>query len=250
MKSERKNLLVPIVTFSAGAVGVLLRALLYLTGLDEKGLMSNSHPLHMLCWVLAVGVAVFLGVSIRKLDGTDRYEDNFPAGSQNMMGIILAPIWFLTSAFSTLDHISDRIDVVWTVLSFAAVPCLLYTGWCRMKGKHPSFIFHTVVCVFFAIDMVCRYRTWSGNPHLPDYSFQIFACVFLTLTAYQRAAFDVGLGKRKMLLFCSLMAAFFCMLSLGPEDSSSYIGGAVWVIANLPAMDAPAAPDGEIQEES
>ena len=245
MKAHLKSNYIPLVILGAGLLGAALRSILYAVGFDEKGLLRPGHPLHILCWVLVLAVPVFLAVSLRKLDGSDRYEDNFPAAPQGLSAVILTTLWFLSNAFSALDQISDKFDLLAAVFGFLAVPCFAYTGYCRIKGKRPHFLFHTVVCLFFAMDLVCHYRRWSGDPQFADYCFQLFACIFLLLTAYQHTAFDVDMGRRQAYLFCSLMAAFLCILSFaGPGDTFFYFGGAVWTISGLcplalPGQDGP-----------
>ena len=84
--------------------------------------------------------------------------------------------------------------------------------------------------------MVSCYRRWSGNPQLPDYIFQLLACAALTLTAYQRAAFDANMGSRRRFLLFSYLAAFFCMLSfVGTESYHLYWGGLLWTVAGISA---------------
>ena len=128
------------------------------------------------------------------------------------------------------------------MLAFLSVPCLIFTGYCRIKGQRPFVLFHAVIFLFYALYMVCQYRVWSAEPQLPDYIFHIFACVFLTLTAYYHTAFDVGVGKRRMQLFCGLMAAYLCFLALvGSGDGRFYFGSGVWAWANLCPLDPPAS---------
>ena len=121
-----------------------------------------------------------------------------------------------------------------------SVPCLVVTGLCRIRGKRPFFGFHAILCVFCIIHLLNQYRVWSGNPQLPDYLFQVFACISLTLTAYYRTAFDLGMGRRRLYLFSNLMAVYLCFLSLvGSGDGRFYFGGGVWALANLCVLDPP-----------
>lgn len=250
MKGLQKPKYIPHIVCAAGLIGLLLRVLLYVFGPDDRGLISKSHPLHIACWVLAAATAVFAALSARKLGSSNAYEDNFPANKNRVVITVLAPVWFLVSAFSAWELAADTVGLVWVVFSFAAVPCLAYTGYCQITGKKPLFIFHGIVCIFFALDMVCRYRIWSGNPQLPDYSFRLLACAFLTLSAYHRMAFDVDLGRRRMFLLCSLMAVFFCTVSvIGPGNQAFYLGGALWALSTLCPMKLRRKPKPEIPEE-
>lgn len=255
MKLPKKYAYIPFLVLVAGILGTALRAVLYATGPDEKGLLAAHHPLHILCLVLSVSVAVFLILTLGKLKSGNSYQEAFPPTKQAIVPAVLAALWFLVSAVFTLDLADDRMDMVWAVLGFAAVPCVLFSGYCSLTGKRPLFLCHGLICVFFAADMICRYRIWSGNPQVPDYCFHLFASIFLILTAYHRTAFDVGLGRRRMFLFCSLMATFLCMLALvGPDQNDFYFGGAFWAVSNLAPLTTSGTrhsrPDINPQEEA
>lgn len=252
MKALSKSKFILFIILIAGVAGMLLRTVLYSAGIDDRGLMDNDHPLHIACLVLSAAVVIYTALSVRKLDGSNAYEDNFPASKHTILSLILLPLWFLAGALTIRDMAFDAIGKVWTALAFASVPCLAYTGYCLVKGRKPLFVFHGIVCVFFVIDLICRSRIWIANPQLPDYTFHLFACVFLTLTAYYRTAFDVGMGSRRPFLFCSLMAIFFCMLSSVGSDSFLFcIGGALWAVSNLyPLEPVRREPEPEIREES
>lgn len=234
MKASAKSNLLPLLAMGAGIVCIALRFLLYAFGFDHRGLMNSWHFLHIACLIIAAALAVYTGLTLRKQTFSPAYKANFPANRQ-WTGIgVLIPVWFLVSAFSTVEQITDKITVARTVLAFAAVPCFALTCWCRVQGKRPNFLLHGLLCVFFAVDMICRYRPWSGNPQLPDYTFQLLACIFLTLTAYYRMAFDVDLPSPKLFRFCSLMAIFFCMASfVGGEDAKFYMGGTIWALFGI-----------------
>lgn len=244
MKAVSRSKYIPLIPLAAGAVGMGARFVLYATGFDSRGLLPSAHPLHILCWVVAVLATVFLAVSLRKLDGPNCYESSFPASASGGVTTCIAAVWLLMGAFSGMDQMHDRLNTARTLLGFAAAPCLAVAGFCRIKGKRPSFLLYALVCVYFAAELVCRYRTWSGNPQLADYSFQLFACIFLMLTAYHRAAFAVGLGRRKAQLFCNLMAAMLCLYSMA-DAVPFYFGGALWAVSGLRAPEPPAEPEPE-----
>ena len=50
----------PRLPLGAGFLGLLLRIWLFATGLDEKNLLSVTHPAHILILVLTVAVVVLL----------------------------------------------------------------------------------------------------------------------------------------------------------------------------------------------
>ena len=114
-------------------------------------------------------------------------------------------------------------------LALAAAGAMLLSPFLPKKNLGLQSLLHGIITVFFAVDMLCRYRDWSGNPQLPDYVFQIFGCIGLCLCSYHRLAFDVELGKRRMLLWCSMMGLHLCIACVsGPETEIFFLGGALW----------------------
>lgn len=251
MKASAKSSFLPLLAMGAGIVCAVLRSILYAIGFDDRGLMSNFHPLHIACVVVAAALAGYAALYLRRQDDSASREDSSPNPRKWVGFAVLIPLWFLTSAFSALDQIEDKLTAARAMLGFAAVLCLALTCWCRIQGKRPSFLLHGLLCVFFAVDMICRYRPWSGNPQLPDYTFPLLACIFLTLTAYYRVAFDVELPSPKLFRFCSVMAIFFCVsVFSGPEDVNFYVGGALWAVFGLLAPKSTTAePRPPVQKE-
>lgn len=241
LKPTVKRAALPFLVLGAGGVGLVLRVLLYMLGPDVRGLLPRYHVLHVLTLLLTICVTAALALASKEFTGSNRYRKNFPASTGAALGTFFAALWLLTAAFTMLRRRSEALDLVLAVLAFIGVGCLLVTGYFRLKKKRPHFLFNGMLCVFYACNMVCQYRAWSGNPQLPDYIFHIFACIFLTLTAYHRTAFDLGQGRRRPFLFCSLMAVYLCFLSLvGAGDGRLYFGGGIWALSNLCPLDPPA----------
>ena len=239
-KPTIKRAALPFLVLGAGGVGLTLRVLLYTLGTDSRGLLPRYHALHVLALLLTLLVTAGLAWAVRPLGGSNRYRKNVPASTPAAFADFCSAGWLLTAAFALLERAEGKLDLALAGLAFLSVASLLVTGWCRLKGTRPFFGFHGILCVFLVLNLVCQYRNWSGNPQLPDYIFHIFACIFLTLTAYYRTAFDLGMGKRRIFLFCSLMAVYLCFLSLtGAGDGRFYFAGGVWAFGNLCPLDPP-----------
>ena len=238
MKAPVKIRELPLLAIGTGVICSVLRFLMYSFGTDSRGLMKSPNFLHIACLAIAFALAVFTGLSLWKAPDSALRRGKYSSGKQWTAVAILIPVWFLASAFTSLDQITDRLTLIRAVLSFAVVPCFAVSCWCRIQGKRPLFLLHGIICVFFMVDMICRYRPWSGNPQLADYTFHLFACIFLVLTTYYLAAADAGLPSPRMLRFFALMALFFCTGALiGPEDIKFYLGGVLWAFfSTCPVM--------------
>ena len=235
-----KRAALPFMILGAGGAGLVLRVMLYTLGLDAQGLLPRMHPFHLLTLLLTAAVAILLIPSARRLDGSNRFRHNFPASIPGGVSAILAGLILLSMSLDLLGRVEEKLDYLHAGMTLVSVLCLFATGILRFRGKRPVVLFHGLLSVAFAIHAVFQYRTWSANPQLPDYVFHIFACACLTLTAFYRAAFDVGLGKRPVFLFFSLMAVYLSFLCLvGAGDVRFYVAGGIWALGNLCPLDPP-----------
>lgn len=223
----------------AGGLGLALRILLYATGTDDKGLLATGHWASIALWCLTAAVLAALALFTRQIQGPEDYRDCYPASSPaGIAGVLLALAIGLTT-FTELGTTEGPLGIVSTVLGFAAAVCLLLLAYCRMAGAKPLFLFHAVVCVYFALRMVCQYRHWSSDPQLQDYCFYLCAYVALMLTAYHHAAFDADMGKHRVLWFLSLAAVYLCCLSLkGTQDTLLLLAAGFWAFTNMTCLNA------------
>ena len=107
-------------------------------------------------------------------------------------------------------------------------------GRCRRAGKCPLFLTHLAVCAFFVVHMLGNYGIWCSNPQLQDYWLDLSASALMALFAFYEAAFDVGLGRRRMQLATGLMAAYLgCAALSGSGYLILYFGCAVWALTDL-----------------
>ena len=88
----------------------------------------------------------------------------------------------------------------------------------------------SVVCLFFALYLVCSYQLWSSNPQLQDYVLPMLAGVMATLYAYQNAALAVGIGSRRMWLATGMLAICF---GIGAAQGLLYPAIALWALTGL-----------------
>lgn len=223
----------------AGGLGLILRAVLYATGVDEKGLLVSGHWAHFALWVLTALVFAALWLFTKEIQGPEAYRDCFPASTVRGIGAFAAAVMILITTLSGLSAIADRLDIIVTVLGAASALCLAYVGYCRLCGIKPGFLAHVVLCLFFALRMVCQYRAWSSDPQLMDYCFYLGAYVALMLTAYHHAAFDAGMGKHRVLWVLSLASVYLCAVSVsGGQDLPFLLGTLAWSLTALPSLTA------------
>lgn len=226
----------------AGFLGLCLRSLLYRIGFDVKGILSSSHPLHMICLVLTAAMTVYLGIQAVRAKHSE--EPNL--WIRFLLGI-LGGYFLMIHGLTLARELSGMLSFLRCGLALLGAVAMMAAVFPPVKERQIHMTCHGLVCVCFAVDMLCRYQNWSGNPQLPDYCFHVLACVTLSLCTYQTLALHVGLAKPRLHRFFCLMTLYLCLLSLvGPEPWEFYLGGAFWAAA---CLDFPAPPAENKQEE-
>ena len=223
----------PLACAGLGILTAALRLVQASFGTDHKGLLILWHPLDLLVWAVTAAAVILVVLTVRKLDGSNLYADNFGTGTPAAIGCT-ALMGGIAAVVSVAPNIFIRLEVVRMYLGLLALPALLWIGVCRIRGKRPFFLFHGAVCLFLVIHTVSHYQSWCARPLMQSFLFPMAASIFLTLFAYYQTAFDVELGNRRMQLGVGLLGSFLCLAAAaGGEDRMLYLGGAIWMLTNL-----------------
>lgn len=231
----------PACTLALGLVGLGLRAMMYATCVDGRGLLTRNNPYHIACWILAVLTAGALALATGRRNGINSYSANFPPSVPAALGCWLGSIGMMLTVLLPGDVGTDTtLGLLWKIAGLLSAAGLVYAGMQRLKGGIPHFLSYAAVCVFFALHLICYYQVWSGEPQTADYSFQLLACVLLTLFSYYQTAFAVDTGSRRCQLFAGLMGAFLCCLALAKTTTPwLYLGCTGWLLTNLCTIEPP-----------
>ena len=224
----------PLITAATGAVGLLLRLLLFSATVDSSGYLVAGHPAQAILWVLTAAVLLALFLGTRSLQEGNKYSFNFPPSLVGAVGCLLGAASFAITSGVELTVYTDTMTVLTSLLGFASAVCLGFIGYRRWMGKRTNFLLHTAICLYLMMRLVCQYRHWSSDPQMLDYCFQLLATVFLMLAGYHRAAFAVNRGSRHSYVFFHLSAVYFCLVSLiGSESIVFYLGAGAWMLTDL-----------------
>ena len=221
---------------SASLLAMMLRALLYATAIDQKGLLIAGH---WTAWSILILTGITLGTLFlitRKIQNPINSAPSPASWLQGASSLLLAGVIF-QRALSFYAVAYDRLNLFAAISGFAAAVALLVIGICRMIPKKPSFLFHSIVSIFFALQLVSQYRNWSSDPQLMDYCFYLAAFICLMFTAYFLAGFEANMINHRGLTFSALAATYFCFLAL-PEssDASLLISCALWAFTCTPRI--------------
>lgn len=246
MKFDLKVNQLPLFTLLCGGIGALLRIWLYATGLDEDGLLVASHPAGILVLILSALTVGLLLWFLRHFHTHGKYPRQFPTSIPGAAGAFAGAAGLLLTAMVELVRHEAAFSLVAGILGIAAALSMAFTGLCRFKTLRPSFLFHTVICLFFVLMLISQYQTWSADPQLHDYCFQLLASVCAMIFAYHRAALDVKCGDRRPLVIIGLLGTFFSCLSMVATDTPLFYGGlAAWMVTNLGELNISAQAPGE-----
>lgn len=237
MKDMRKfSMAVPVL--AAAAYG--LRRALYSVAVDEKNLLAAGHPLEIALWAVVLAGALLIAGVVWKLDGSNVYEDNFGASAPAALGhFLLAYVIGMMVLLNDFQG-TDQIALLQRILAGVSVPGLIWGGIRRLRGKMPFFGIHVALCLFLLLYLISWYQSWSGNPQLQDYMFDLLAAVALILFSYQCAAFEAGVGRRRMQLAMGLLSVLLCGGALvGSENPGIYAAGLFWAATDLCRLAPP-----------
>ena len=219
----------------AGLLGLILRTLLYATGIDQKGLIVSNHWATWSIFVITGLTLILLLITFRKQDGPTDYADCFPSSAFQGATSLLVAVVIALRTLSRYTSADDSLELLASVFGVITGIAMVVVGICRFTGKRPSFLCHSALCLFFALQMVSQYRHWSADPQLMNYAFYLLAFVCLMLTSYFLAGFDTDMGNRRALWFFSTAASYFCLLAL-PEsgDTGLLVACGLWAFFCVP----------------
>lgn len=243
MKNRKKVPGLPLAMVVLGNFAMVLRRQLYVNAVDHKGLLLRGTSLEILLLALT-GVAlalIFLGLKNDR--GGNGYEENFSASVPAGLGHVAAATGIFTMVRGTVFGMPGYMGLLWQLLGMAAPVCLVLAGILRILGKKPFFLLHVIPCLFLLVHTVGNYQIWSSNPQMQDYLFALLAILSLILFAHHTAAFEAGLGNRKMVLGAGLAAVYLCLAEMGWTDYPGfYFGCMFWALTGL-CKAAPAAQE-------
>lgn len=211
-----------------GVIALIMRLMLYFTGVDEKGLLKSFHPCTIGIWLIcALAVAVVLAALWKHpKDSVPAFTASLPAavGTCAMGAVLLVT----ALAGGKTNQLLDKIALVLGIVSgFSLIPAAL----CRWQGKRTPFWLYGLACICFAVRAISCYQTWCGDPQLQNYFFDMMAILLLMLFAYQLTAFSVGMGDCRILLGAGTLASFCCMAALAHSGAVlTMVGGLAWTL--------------------
>lgn len=233
MKQYLKLENLPWLTLLASGLGLLLR-LWFRSTADEEGFIIRGHISVILLMVLTIALFVALLVSTRSLKQGNKYLFNFPASPVAAIGLGIAGLSSLIISVAEMGSATDGFGTVCSIFGVLAAISFAFVAFGRWKGKKPSVIFQVVISLWLVFRLICLYRTWSSDPRLDDYCFQLMCVICAMLSAYYRGAFGAGFGHRGNYAFFCLTGVYCGIVSIaGPGQNWMYLALAIWLFTDL-----------------
>lgn len=247
MKNKTKTLSILLPAVLAGILGYILRTTLYRVGFDQRGLLARMHPLQLSCVLLSLAAALWAAVLTGKRDlGYRPVRYLHPAARGILAPVVCACVllhgWKVFSP--VLPVLTGRgapeiLTLIQTILSLGAGVSVLVLLWFNPRKPLVDLACHSILCLFFVLDMLYRYQNWSGEPQIADYLLQVFACVSFSLCSYSRMALSGGISKPRLHGIASILGVVLGILcAAGPEHPAFYIGGAAWCALGIMRNDS------------
>ena len=205
-------------------------AMLILLALTAAGFWMRQTQQNLLVWAAVAAVAAFGVYAWRLQPGKEeRCSKSVPA----MLVSLAASVLLFGGAllrFSAGHHIAMVALLALTALCWAVTAVL------RQMGKPVSVWLFIIPAVFFAAELVVKFRVWGSDPQILDYCYELLALIATMCAVYHMGSFSIGKGQRRRTVFYAMSGVFFSGVALADAVShEGFIKLAVmlWLIAEL-----------------
>ena len=231
-KTERLPVLAVLLALSSA--GYILRRRQLNIGFDAAGIPTGRGTvLTVLVCVLAVLLAAFVALGVKKRPA---FAENFSADPVPTALLVLAA-GFLAGgcAIELMDPASAGLaGRLAAALGVASGLCFVVMGAVWRQGKKPVAAAWLIPVVYYILQTILSFKSWSTDPVILDYCFKLFAllCAMLGVFHASGFVFDVG-GRRSCLFFC-MTGVFFACVTLadgGTNHMMRTAGGALFLLA-------------------
>ncbi len=233
----QKGLFYRPLALSLGALGMLLNARIFLTSGD---LVSRRNPYVISLTILSILVVVgFLLLSYRE-EPAKFSRKSYVGRALRLLAVI--PGCFALGSMSSLVYSvqADVLSMILIGLGVIAVVALVCVGAAPLKFATVRCLCMCAVCLFFCVEVLCRFRISGNDPQIHDYIYPILAGLCLMAFSYHRAAYILRGSDGKSAQFWQLVGIFFCSTAGGIP----YASAVLWLLLTVPV----AAEEGEKTE--
>lgn len=232
-KFPRIQVLILIVLALASIAGFFLRRYQLVHELQANGSLANGSYMHILLSAAAALLVVFLIFALRPLPKKSTCSEVFPTtilpGIMQIVcvtGLLIGNSILLptgASSSSTTNVFFAVMEKALPLLGILCAICIAAFAILRISGRKPSPLLYMVASVYLIVRLILDFQQWGTDPSVHDYAFSLLADICCMIGTYQLAGFSFGRGKRRLTLFWTLCAVFFCAITLADTLHSSHV---------------------------
>lgn len=222
----------PGISLGAGVLGLILRLWLYSLR-DADGLLPRNHIAEPLLFILTGLTLAALFLCVRQIPQKSSFAQHFRPSVWGCAGNLVAAAGLLVWCVLEFATRQDIFPLICLPFGVIAGTCLVLAGLCRFRGMVPSFIIYCLVTVYLMVHTISQCRSWSSEPQLMHYCFQLLASIFAMISAFHRTALTLDKGDYRLFVFSAQAVLFFCCLSANTENALFYLSIGIWSATDL-----------------
>lgn len=210
--------------------GKRILTMLILLALTAAGFYLRQYQQSLLVWTAVAAVVVF-GLYAWRLQKRKEYPacKCLPATLVSLAAAVLLFGGALLR-FSAGGHIALVALLAVTALCWAVTAIL------RQAGKPVSVWMFIIPTVFFAAELVIKFRIWGSDPQILDYCYELLALIATMCALFHMGSFSVGKGQRRRTVFYAMCGVFFTGVALADAVSDERcikLAVILWLSAEL-----------------
>lgn len=137
-------------------------------------------------------------------------------------------LWIGGREPASLYTVADSMATLLPILGIVSACCLFSFALLCIQGRKPSALLYMIGSLYLVVRLVVCFQEWNADPSVHDYAYQLLAVICCMLGSFQLAGFGFDKGKRRMTLFWTLCAVFFCGITVADT-----FGNAAEMLINL-----------------
>ncbi len=209
--------ILPVFSLVAAATCLLLRRVQLSGSFDAEGLpIAGSQTSIFLYGITALAIVVIALICLREKKTASPKDE----GKSMIRGIAII-VSALALVFSYLPpDMQSGTKLIVPALAFAAACAMAIEGVFHMQGQTGSLLGGCVLPLYLAAVLISDYRTWSYDPIVAHFCFEILFIICAMLGSFHLAAFRIAKGKRRVTAFFAASAIVFAGPVLVDSDFS------------------------------
>lgn len=253
LKQNERQLPMTLAAIVLGLLGLTLRRLQLTYAFDSSRLPISGHWLTIVLCAACVLGTISLALCVRRLTRREAFAANFPPcricfGLSAVAAALLllgsaGEVW---SAMRTSYGTPTLMQLLPGFFGVLAAMCIFMAAAGKYKGARPMTALYLVPFFFVAVWLVLDFKnSWSSDPVILDYCFELFAMLSAMTALYHLAGFCFDRGRRARTAFWCLTGTVFCTISIadgGLANMLRFAGLAVWLLTNAWQLLGPDIP--------